>query len=98
MNLGSKGKKRVVLPSRPEPRAWNDPLFTLLDQTDPGKSSSLKPRSDTSPLWAPKSVINKSTSFGYFQEEYQFIRLISDFLERLAHARLHLWFSQVNIT
>lgn len=47
MNLGSKGKKRVVLPSRPEPptveqilediqnSSSDDPLFTL-DQTDPG--------------------------------------------------------------
>lgn len=52
MNLGSKGKKRVVLPSRPEPptveqiledmqsSASDDPLFTL-DQADPGWGASL---------------------------------------------------------
>lgn len=51
MNLGSKGKKRVVLPSRPEPptveqiledvqnSSSDDPLFTL-DQTDPGSGLS----------------------------------------------------------
>ncbi|XP_072294731.1 UPF0449 protein C19orf25 homolog [Eucyclogobius newberryi] len=51
MNLSSKGKKRVVLPSRPEPptveqiledvknSASDDPLFSL-DQTEPGSSSS----------------------------------------------------------
>lgn len=52
MNLSSKGKKRVVLPSRPEPptveqiledvqnSASDDPLFTL-DQTDSGSGPSL---------------------------------------------------------
>ncbi|XP_008293899.1 UPF0449 protein C19orf25 homolog [Stegastes partitus] len=45
MNLGSKGKKRVVLPSRPEPptveqiledisrAAPDDPVFSILEQT-----------------------------------------------------------------
>lgn len=52
MNLGTKGKKRVVLPSRPEPpavehiledvqnSASEDPLFTLLCQADPGLGQS----------------------------------------------------------
>ncbi|XP_047443962.1 UPF0449 protein C19orf25 homolog [Mugil cephalus] len=50
MNLGSKSKKRVVLPSRPEPptvdqilqdingAAPNDPVFTILEKT--GQDSS----------------------------------------------------------
>lgn len=51
MNIGSKNKKRVVLPSRPEPptvdqiledinrAAPNDPVFTLLEKTgqDPAR-------------------------------------------------------------
>lgn len=51
MNLGSKGKKRVVLPSRPEPptveqiledvenSASDDPLFTL-EHSDSGSGAS----------------------------------------------------------
>lgn len=51
MNIGSKSKKRVVLPSRPEPpsveqiledisrAAADDPVFSILDQTGPGESS-----------------------------------------------------------
>uniref|UniRef100_A0A671UG84 Si:ch73-238c9.1 n=1 Tax=Sparus aurata TaxID=8175 RepID=A0A671UG84_SPAAU len=51
MNIGSKSKKRVVLPSRPEPpsveqiledisrAAPDDPVFSILDQTGPGESS-----------------------------------------------------------
>ncbi|XP_030288234.1 UPF0449 protein C19orf25 homolog isoform X2 [Sparus aurata] len=47
MNIGSKSKKRVVLPSRPEPpsveqiledisrAAPDDPVFSILDQTGP---------------------------------------------------------------
>lgn len=47
MNLGSKSKKRVVLPSRPEPptvdqiledisrAAPDDPVFSILDRTGP---------------------------------------------------------------
>ncbi|XP_039983683.1 UPF0449 protein C19orf25 homolog [Xiphias gladius] len=50
MNIGSKSKKRVVLPSRPDPptvdqiledinrAAPNDPLFSILEQT--GQDSS----------------------------------------------------------
>ncbi|XP_067368593.1 UPF0449 protein C19orf25 homolog [Channa argus] len=50
MNIGSKNKKRVVLPSRPDPptvdqilddikqAAPNDPVFSILDQT--GQDSS----------------------------------------------------------
>lgn len=52
MNLGSKGKKRVVLPSRPEPptveqiledisnTASDDPLFSLLDKLDQASGPS----------------------------------------------------------
>ncbi|KAJ0032848.1 hypothetical protein NQD34_002929 [Periophthalmus magnuspinnatus] len=52
MNLGSKGKKRVVLPSRPEPptveqiledvgsSASDDPLFGLQDISETGLSAS----------------------------------------------------------
>lgn len=53
MNIGSKNKKRVVLPSRPEPPSVDqiledinragpsDPVFTILDQTaqDPPRPS-----------------------------------------------------------
>ena len=50
MNLGSKNKKRVVLPSRPEPPAVdqiledinraapNDPVFSILEKTGQGES------------------------------------------------------------
>lgn len=49
MNIGSKSKKRVVLPSRPEPpsveqiledinrAAPDDPVFSILEQTGPGE-------------------------------------------------------------
>jgi len=49
MNFGSKGKKRMVLPSRPDPptveqimedvnRAYlNDPVFTVLHESAEGK-------------------------------------------------------------
>ncbi|KAM3875712.1 UPF0449 protein C19orf25 homolog [Diretmus argenteus] len=52
MNIGSKNKKRVVLPSRPDPpsvdqvledinRAFpNDPVFSILDHTVQGSSST----------------------------------------------------------
>lgn len=51
MNIGSKNKKRVVLPSRPEPptvdqiledinrAAPNDPVFSILEQTGQGEST-----------------------------------------------------------
>lgn len=51
MNIGSKNKKRVVLPSRPDPptvdqiledvsrAAPNDPVFSILEQTGQGESS-----------------------------------------------------------
>ncbi|XP_038555338.1 UPF0449 protein C19orf25 homolog [Micropterus salmoides] len=50
MNIGSKSKKRVVLPSRPEPptvdqiledltkAAPNDPVFSILEKTGQGSS------------------------------------------------------------
>lgn len=50
MNIGSKSKKRVVLPSRPDPptvdqmledigsAAPDDPVFSILDHTGPGGS------------------------------------------------------------
>lgn len=51
MNIGSKAKKRVVLPSRPEPptvdqiledinrAAPNDPVFSILEQSGQGETS-----------------------------------------------------------
>lgn len=51
MNIGSKSKKRMVLPSRPEPptvdqiledinrAAPNDPVFSILEQTGQGKAA-----------------------------------------------------------
>lgn len=51
MNIGSKTKKRVVLPSRPEPptvdqiledmngAAPNDPVFSILQKTGQGEST-----------------------------------------------------------
>lgn len=56
MNIGSKNKKRVVLPSRPDPptvdqiledisrAAPNDPVFSILEQT--GQDSSRPSDSD----------------------------------------------------
>lgn len=52
MNMGSKNKKRVVLPSRPDPptveqiledinRAFpNDPVFSILEDGNPGTECS----------------------------------------------------------
>ncbi|KAF6722046.1 UPF0449 protein C19orf25-like [Oryzias melastigma] len=56
MNLGSKAKKRVVLPTRPEPpsvdqiledisrAAPNDPVFSILEKT--GEDPTLPPDSE----------------------------------------------------
>uniref|UniRef100_A0A3B4XMN7 Uncharacterized protein n=1 Tax=Seriola lalandi dorsalis TaxID=1841481 RepID=A0A3B4XMN7_SERLL len=53
MNIGSKNKKRVVLPSRPDPptvdqiledinrAAPNDPVFSILEQTGHGESTQI---------------------------------------------------------
>uniref|UniRef100_A0A3B4VER5 Si:ch73-238c9.1 n=1 Tax=Seriola dumerili TaxID=41447 RepID=A0A3B4VER5_SERDU len=53
MNIGSKNKKRVVLPSRPDPptvdqiledinrAAPNDPVFSILEQTGQGESTQI---------------------------------------------------------
>lgn len=55
MNIGSKNKKRVVLPSRPDPptvdqiledinrAAPNDPVFSILEQTGQGEATHLPP-------------------------------------------------------